>query len=66
MKESILNLEKQKIIIEEMSYCFDRIGLDHGSHDQTRAMLIESIFENALNHIAGAISQLEILEKQLY
>ena len=66
MKETIENLKKEKAQIELMSSLFDRIGLEHGSPDQTRAMAFESIFEQAISNIDAAIRQLSILEKQLY
>lgn len=49
-----------------MNSTFDRISLDHGSTDQTRAMMIESIFEQAINHLDGSIKQLRIINRELY
>jgi hypothetical protein len=66
MKDVIKSLENKLLRIENMSSIYDRAGLDHGSADQTRAMLFESMFEIAINNIEGAIKQLKILERELY
>lgn len=38
----------------------------HGSHDQTRNMLLRSMYTDALNKIQGAIDQLKIIDENLY
>lgn len=66
MTDIIIKLEDLKDKINYESLSFDRSGLDHGSPDQTRAIVIESIFEQAKSHINAAVAQLKILNKELY
>ncbi len=70
MNEMICSLRSLKvnITIEKNSICnkLAKEPLDHGSHEQTRDMLFESIFENATNHLDVAAAQLEILNRNLY
>lgn len=64
MKELILNLKTVSIDVENHMAGFDKISLEHGSLDQARAMMIESIFQMAINNINGAIKQLEIIQRE--
>lgn len=66
MKDTIENLKKELEFLKSQCKAFDRTGLDHGSLDQTRSMLFESMFKDAINKLEGTISQLEILNRELY
>jgi hypothetical protein len=41
-------------------------GKEHGSPDQTRGIILESIFTAVLSHIESAIDQLKIIDRELY
>jgi hypothetical protein len=66
MKDVINALEKQISSLNSMNLHYDRIALEHGSADQTRAMYLESIFMLSIDKIQAAVNQLKILERELY
>lgn len=66
MKDTITTLKGEVDNLNNMSSLYDRIALEHGSADQTRAMFLESIFNQAIGNIEIAIKQLQILERELY
>lgn len=65
MKDIIHQLEAQvnKIQLEQLS---NHGPAEHGTPEQTRRMLTDSIFVAAASHIQAAINQLRILDRELY
>ncbi len=66
MKEIIKSLRKERQKIDGQLALINSSGKEHGSPDQTRGMLLESMFQQALGNIDIAIKQLEIIERELY
>jgi hypothetical protein len=65
MQDNIENLRQQIELLREQRNSF-KINTDHGTPDQTRSILIRSVFNQSISNIEAAINQLEILEYQLY
>ena len=66
MKSIIESLQEQLNEVKKQSGCFDWTGLEHGSTDQTRAMLFQSMFIQIECNINAAIRQAEILDRELF
>ena len=66
MEDTIKTLKGILIQLQYQSSVFDRTSLEHGSPDQTRAMLFESMFEQISGNIQIAVNQLKILQRELY
>lgn len=66
MKSTINKLSEAFADIDEQQRMTNNKGKEHGSPDQTRGILLESIFEQAKSNISAAIRQIEILDRELY
>lgn len=58
-----------KIIKEYVQKEFDEIyrpKAEHGSHEQTRIIMLEITYKDTINTLQAAIDKMEILDKHLY
>ena len=65
MRDIINNLINAKLEIHTQRNSF-RPCTEHGTADQTRSIVIESLLRNCEDDINKVINQLRILDKQLY
>jgi hypothetical protein len=66
MREIISNLQEQLALITEQKGEFNAPTPYFDSSEETRQMVISSLFEQALSQLRGSIAQLEILNSKLY
>lgn len=66
MKEAIAKLRDAETAIMEEQQITDTTHKEHGSHDQTRAILLESLFVQIRTNIKEAINLAAILNREMY